>query len=415
MVETRVEQSGASSKLAVGGRAVAGLIMALVFLGLAFLGLAATGCSDETASPPGPATLPAAGGAGPEPGAGGNGGAAAASVGPGGGGLQVTPVRLGVRANPASMSASSGAPGDDAEMQASLLALAAGVRSAVVEVPLDEVDAMDLEAEVAALGLRDVRAVVQLTVVDRLRSRNPVPAADWDDPVVVAAFDAARDEVIAAGVGGGDDDADSGVRAAVLGRDVGVYLEAHPDETMALTALLRGGITRLRDAGIPAGIGLAYREPRSPEFDALAAEGDVLALSYFPALVRPPDAPTTSTPGQDLDAIVALAAMRPVLLTDVGVSSAPEAEGSNETIQRQRLAGFLAALEPRRPSFPTVVIHELHDRDGPTCDALAASRGEASDERWAAITCATGLRGADGMPKEAWGWFTVAAAQLSSP
>jgi len=323
------------------------------------------------------------------------------------------PVRLGLRANP---STAPLAPGDDPVILADLQALAAGVRVVVVEVPFDDVDAAALAAEVERYADRGLSVVVQLLVVDRRISRSPFPALGWADASVQAAFDAA----VAAIVGAGEmpDPMDpnavlSAVDAVILGRDVGSYLDEHPTEAASLSAFLAGGVTAFENADIPVGVGLTYRQPATSGDLSLVQLGDLLAMSYFPALAAE-SATEVATPGQDLDSIIQLADERPIVLSSVGFSSAATT-GADETQQGQRLAGFFTALEPRRQAVGTVVIHQLHDHDEAGCAALAQSRGEDPAGPWASVVCETGLRASDDTVKPSWHRFLEAAASLSSP
>ncbi len=380
---------------------------------LVVLGLSAGAC-DNTGDvlTPRPPSSTAVGGAPSASSAGGAGGGEASSSSAGGA-KPSFPVRLGLRANP---STAPVAPGDDAALLADLQALAAGVRVVVIEVPFDDVDAAVIATEVERYRGRGLSVVVQLLVVDRRVSRNPYPSFDWSDAVVQSALDAAVTAIVAAGQMPDPMDPNTmlpGVDAVILGRDVGVYLDDNPGEAASLSAFLAGGVTALQDASIPVGIGLSYRQPATANDVGLAQQGDLLAMSYFPALAV--DSPTeVATPGQDLDAMIELADERAIFLSAVGFSSAL-ATGMDETQQRQRLAGFFTALEPRREKVSTVVVHQLHDLDDDGCTALAAARGEAPTGTWADVVCGTGLRASDGSAKASWGRFLEAAASLSSP
>lgn len=375
------------------------------------LGMAACDTTGDVLSPR-PPTSTAVGGAPSASSAGGAGGGDASSSSSGGA-KPSFPVRLGLRANP---SAAPVAPGDDPALLADLQALAAGVRVVVIEVPFDDVDPAAIATEVERYAGRGLSVVVHLLIVDRRVSRNPYPSFAWSDTPVQSALDAAVAAVVAAGQMPDPMDPNTmvpGVDAVILGRDVGTYLDDHPTEAASLSALLAGGVTALRDASIPVGIGLNYRQPATANDLGLAQQGDLLAMSYFPALAV--ESPTeVATPGQDLDAMIELADERPILLSAVGFSSAI-ATGSDETQQRQRLAGFFTALEPRRERVSTVVVHQLHDLDEEGCTAFAEARGEVPAGDWASVVCDTGLRAPDGTAKAAWDRFLEAAASLSSP
>jgi hypothetical protein len=103
-----------------------------------------------------------------------------------------------------------------------------------------------------------------------------------------------------------------------------------------------------------------------------------------------------------------------MILHEVGYPSSV-AVGSSLDLQRQLLAAFFGALESRRGGFSRIIVHQLHDFDAGTCDALLADRGLASDDPFGAYMCSTGLRDSLGEGKTVWPVFLQAAATLATP
>jgi hypothetical protein len=330
------------------------------------------------------------------PGGNGSGGAGAGGALSGGGGASVAPLHLGVVANPAS--------GGEPRVLAELRSFAAGVRLVGVELSFRGFDEQDLEARLAGYAEKNLRVVVTLLVVDRQEAHRPpeLPQAPWNGAAMKAALDAAVAAIEEVGVGVVD--------AIALGRGVDSFIAAHPAEGAELAELLK--LTAEAGGAVPRGIGLSHPLSASPTAASLAAAGQVLVASYFPGIGSA--SLSAAAAAQDLDAIAQVAGVRPVLLLEVGFSSA-HSLGASETSQLERFDAFLSALGPRRARFPWLLVHQLHDLDDAACDDLAARQGEDSTGPWAAYLCHTGLRTALGEPKPTWGRFLEAAAMSATP
>lgn len=369
--------------------------------------LALAACSDgpEVVTSTGGASAGIGGGVQP------TGGGGAAGAGGGNGGAEpmggMAPVRLGVIANTTS---SVPAPGDLA--LAELTALAAGVRSVVVDLPLRDVDVPTVNAlalRIDDYAQRDLAVVLNLLVVDGHADLRPeaLTTEAWNAPTTVAALDSALSTVVAA--------AGSDLSALVIGRRVDAYLLEHPGDEAALVELLVGGMAQLEAEAIPRGIGLTYvADQQAPAtYRVLAALGDTSALAYLPGLGLEQLAADISH-AKALDTMIELAEGRPIHLYAAGYPSAASI-GSSADVQAQQLDGLFDALDSRRTAFPLVVIQQLHDLDAPSCEAVVTTQGlEAGDplgDHW----CSTGLRDVDGAPKPAFGRFLQAAAHFAQP
>jgi hypothetical protein len=352
--------------------------------------LFAFGCDDVPVVTPQPVeTTGGLGGAASQGGAGGQG----ADGGPttGAGGALVAPVLMGVRAN-----VSAAAP----PLLADLRAYAAGVRLMPIAVRFGNLDEAVLAEDIADHAAQQVRVVVTLLVVDGPQAFRPpgLEEVSWNDPLMKVALGDAIDAIEGAGA----------VDVIAIGRRVDRYLEAFPADGEALAELLAHGVS---SADTPTGIGLGHESQPDPVVESIASLGDVSVRSYLPGLGG---SVQLASVAMDLDALVATAGERPVLLLDVAFPSAP-ALGASEEMQHQALDAFFTALEPRRSRFPWVVVHQLHDLDELACEALAIDQGEDPGGLWASYACHTGLRTPEDEPKPAWSRFLEATARFASP
>ena len=365
------------------------------------------GCEDEptpTITPSGTAT---GFGGGLQDAGNGDGSLDAASDGSGlqDGGLM--PVYLALVANPSQSDATPPTPAE--QIEAELTAFAAGVGAVSLDVGWDELDADLLAARVSDYRQRGLAVLVSLLVVDGEQSRLPASLTGqaWNAPATVAALEGSLAQILSA--------TGTDIDTLILGRDVNRYLEAQPAESDALQALLHAGIVELDALGAspPAraiGLGFVAADPQTAYLD-LASVGNVVALSYFPGLGEP-TFPTQTSATKDLDAMIALANGRPLVLQAVGYPSATSLDSSADT-QALQLDALFSALDPRREHVAAVVVHMLHDVVGEGCDALLASRGLDPGPPLSEHVCSLGLRDELGEPKAAWQRFLQAAAHYS--
>jgi hypothetical protein len=318
------------------------------------------------------------------------------------------PVYLGLTANPLSP---DGEPTPSDTLLAELTVFAAGARSIAVDVPFGELDAAELSTltqRLAQYGERDLRVVVTIVVVDR-GAGAPPDGASWDDPSTIATLEGEIDALLEAG---GED-----LDVLLFGRALDFYLGEHPDEAEALVALASAGVAHVAEQSptVLHGVGLrlhAGDEAPSGYAEAVAL-GNVLALSYLPGAGNP-SLPADTSPAHDLDAMIALAKERPIVLQRLGFPSAATL-GSAPELQAQRIEALMSALAARRSAFPIVNVQQLHDLDQEDCEALVAAQGLLPGDPFGDYVCTTGLRDTNGEPKPAWQSFIQASAQFAEP
>ena len=366
-----------------------------------------TGCSDDT--PNGVFGDGGALGVGGSVSDGGHGHGGGAGGGSGGVGPDpaTEPVLVGVTV---SATGTDGNPPSAADqLLAELTAFAAGVRVMSVDVRWNDIDPTSVSAlqdKVAGYLGRGLQVVVNVLVVDGVASHQPTGLGGWDDSASVDALQQSLDLVV--------DQLDGQLHAVVLGRRVDSYIDAHPSEGAGLGNLLASGVDQLAASGVLRGVGLSYAGVQSSSAHrALLRHGDVVALAYLPGLSQT-TIPTDTSAANDLDAMIGLAGGRPIHLQQVGYASSP-ALGSSASLQQAQLDSFVSALDSRRHAFPLVVVHQLHDIDQLSCEALLDDLGLLADDPFGAYMCSTGLRDSDDGAKEAWTRFLQATAHYAHP
>jgi hypothetical protein len=375
---------------------------------LALAGLIAGGCDVGGAIEiPTPPDGGAGGGGGAGPGAGG--GAGAPDSGGGGADAGVAPVLVGITPTPAMPTAAG-------ELQAELTAFAAGARAAVITVRWDAEPAATGEAlakKAAFYAQQDKAVLLRLLIVDRVVDRRPAPIAGsaWQ---AEATIDAMKEQIDLLFASTGDE-----VRYLTFGRDVDVYLDAHPDERPGIVAFTKEAAAYAKghaDApeGIAIGVSLTADAPKMEiAFQDIVEPQDVIAFSYLPGLgTYEPEA--SSGVAATVTQLADIAGTKPIVLEAAGLASDPAAGGS-EDAQQKFFATLFGAVTARRESFALVNVVELHDAPDAACDAWAMEQGAGAGEPLAAYVCSLGLFGDGGVPRPAWSAVLAGSAALSTP
>ncbi|MFO0586760.1 MAG: hypothetical protein U0441_04445 [Polyangiaceae bacterium] len=324
----------------------------------------------------------------------------------------VSPVLVAIAATPAS---SSGEPTLADEIEADITTFGAGARAAVVSVPWT--DALPLAPSLTKrfdfYAAHDHRVLVNLAVVDRLADLRPpeIAALPWSDADAQDAVHAALDALLDAG--------GAAVRFVTLGRDVDVYLAAHPSERAAFVAFAKEAAAYARShagaaSDLAVGVAFSPDAPKSePAFPELVDASDVLGFSYFPGLGTYETDATSGVVGA-VTSLADAAMNKPIVLQAVGAPSDPLAGGADAT-QQAFFTTLFGAIGARRSAFALVSVTELHDAPASACAAWVASQGDAPDAALTAYACSLGVLTTDGTPKPAWGAVIAGAAALSTP
>ena len=325
----------------------------------------------------------------------------------------VSPVLVAITPTPAS---TGGEPSAADAIEADVATFGAGARAAIVVLPWDELpsgEAPALKKRLAFYAAHDRRALVNLAVVDRLADRRPAPIAGaaWNAPATFDLLHKALDTVFDAG---GD-----AIRFVTFGRDVDLYLAAHPAERGAFVAFAKEACSYARGhsgAAADLGAGVAFSpaaHKSEPSFAELLDAQDIVAFSYFPGLGTY-EADATSGVVTTISGLADAALGRPIVLQAAGAPSDALA-GGGEATQQAFFATLFGAIGAHRSSFALASVTELHDAPAASCAAWVASQGEPPDGPFAAYACSLGVLHADGLPKPAWSAVIAGAAALSSP
>lgn len=314
--------------------------------------------------------------------------------------------------------AGDGPPNVSDVAEARLTALAAGSRGVVLrrspEDLTSEMSFTKLESETNAYAKNAIVVSFLFTVVDgsARKLESTFDGYAWDDSFVLKAM-ASRIDQILQRLGGKES-------YFLLGRDVDVYLAAHPDERPALEKFFGEliGYVRTHPMAPPnlrIGVGFSYAGVTVPDpsWPKLLEASDVATCSYLPGLGMD----MAGSPGDiatDADVLVAKAQGKPIFLEALGFPTS-DVVGGSDAKQALFLENFFTVLGPRRSSFEFVNIEGLHDLGPLRCADRAAFAGQATDGPWAKYACSLGLFTADKQPKAAWQAFLNGAAAFASP
>lgn len=349
------------------------------------------------------------GGAGSGAAAGSGGAAGSESAGGGGASSGVSPVLVGITPTP-----STSSPG--AELEARLTVLAAGTRAVVLALPWDGVagpEGDSLEADAAFFAEQKRRVLLRLDVVDRLVDRRPGALAGvaWDAPEMIAAAEETIDWML--------ESTGAEVRFLTFGRDVDVYLDAHPGERAAFVAFMKVVIAHAKvhldaPADLALGVSFSTAAPAvEPAFADLAVASDVIGFSYLPGLGTF-EAGAWSGVASTITTIADAAGKKPIVLEAAGFATDAAAAGAEDS-QQKFFAALFGAVSARRSSFALVNVVELFDAEPAACSAWAEAQGAPPDGPLAAYACSLGLFSSGGSPRPAWSAVLAGAAALSTP
>jgi hypothetical protein len=323
-------------------------------------------------------------------------------------------VLVGVTPNPRG----DGPPAISDVIDARLTAIAAGSRAVVIRKKpgelITDTSWSSLESEASAYAKNGIVVNFVFTVVDG-NAPGLEPAFSgyaWNDLAVLKAMYGRVDQIMAR-LGGA-------APYFLFGRDVDVYLAAHPDERAPFEAFLLEFMAYVRmhplaPPGLRVGVGFSFSGVTLPDpsWTKLLEASDVAAFSYLPGLGTEA-AGLASNIATDVDVLVTQAMGKPIVIEALGYPSS-DVVGGSDAKQALFLETFFTALGPRRTNFVFVNIEGLHDHAPTRCAERATSAGQAVDGPWASYSCSLGLYTADSQPKPAWQVFVKGAAAFASP
>ncbi len=195
----------------------------------------------------------------------------------------------------------------------------------------------------------------------------------------------------------------------ILGNEVDVYFEKHPDELEDYLAFYRAAVPHLRQAfpGVKLGISVTFdglHKGRQASIAQLIAASDAAFVTFYPQGVYTDGVISPAITG--LDEIIASAQGKDVYLQEVGYPSASVPPGLTPEMQAEFFRTIIPAID-QRPQIKMAAVFAMHDIDSVTCDRLMAYYGfsgvpKVALEGFRTMLCSLGLRQADGKPKPAW-------------
>lgn len=237
-------------------------------------------------------------------------------------------------------------------------------------------------------------------------TRRDMPAdlmeTSWTDPVMITRFEALLDATL--------EKVPASLPYMIIGNEVDVYLEKHPDEIEPFLAFYAkaSAAARLRYPQAKIGITVTYEGLTKPErsdiVKRMIAVSDAAFFTFYPVFDLKA-LPLEQTEGR-LDEMLIAAGTKDVILQELGFPSSPVI-GVSEAMQANFFARVIPAIEAR-PRIKMASIFLLHDLDPKLCGSFVGyyGFGSAPDDlvaKFSAFLCSLGVRHLDGSLKPAWG------------
>ncbi len=331
----------------------------------------------------------------------------------------VWPVIVGLHSTP-------GVEGDDetvgaAQMDAVLVALAAGARAVVLDVRWADLPlTAEAWARLGSLGtyLAAERKLLLLSVatVDARADQRPVghQVHAWSSVMVQQAMHDLIDRMFAT----------FGPELAYvsLGMEVDRYLAANPSEALAFTGFMTQALTYGREhPNKPQGTSLGVtwsteawaKGEESLHRGALVEASDVVMLAHDGL----DEAKLVREPGESivhLREAVEVIDDKPVVLHRVSYSTS-KLIGGSRAHQSAFVTQLFDLVREKRARIPFVGVATLHDPSLESCSRFVQARDPANSEELYAFWCNVGLRTRQGEAKEAFSAFLSGAPAFLSP
>ncbi|MBL1438096.1 MAG: glycosyl hydrolase 53 family protein [Rhodobacteraceae bacterium] len=247
---------------------------------------------------------------------------------------------------------------------------------------------------------KNMGLVLSLAVIDTVADRRPeaLRALPFDDPRVISAFIAYATEVLSRLE-------DTNLVTISIGNEVdGVLTTAQSwDEFSNFFKAAKAAVQAIRP-GAPIGFTTQWHAFQGPHrTSALEANttADAIFINYYPLdsgfHVLPPEGIATQ-----LDGMIAMAAGKPVFLTETGYPSG--GCGASEALQTQYFQELFSALETRKAEIPLTMLVWLHDRPAEELAFYNEYYG-VSNPCFSSYLGTLGLRSHTGQNKPAFTWL----------
>ena len=244
------------------------------------------------------------------------------------------------------------------------------------------------------------RLAQTLPVIDTVADRRPADLRGlaWDDPAVLAGFADYATAVI-----GRLDRVD--LTHIAIGNEVDGLL-ATPDDWAGYGRFYAAAVKVVKGLrpDVPVGVTMTWpglNGPNAAQAQALAAQGDIWLITHYSLdagfHIRPPDEIAAT-----LDAMIAMAAGKPVFLAEVGYPS--DGCETDEAGQLAFFQGLFAAWDSRAADIPLMSLVWLHDLSPTAVGELQGYYG-VGDDCFGRYLGSIGLRSHAGADKPAFAWL----------
>lgn len=203
----------------------------------------------------------------------------------------------------------------------------------------------------------------------------------------------------------------------LLGNEVDLYLTAHPTQLEDFVALLKAGIDQIHREmpGVKVGTITTFASLDNPAlFRTLTQYSDFVDYTYYPLQAEWKMRPVAQVPS-DLDRMAAAAGGKPFAFTEIGYSSSPVANSSQQT-QAQFVKAIFDGLEQYRRQNQILFVSWMSFADPPpgVCRSYAGQQGISASKEFCAFFDNLGLRTySDNQAKQAWYVFVQEVGRWS--
>jgi hypothetical protein len=190
----------------------------------------------------------------------------------------------------------------------------------------------------------------------------------------------------------------------IIGNEVDVYFEKHPDEMDAYLTFYEGAKRIVQSYYPSARIGMSVtfegiqNKTRETIISRIIQSSDAAFFTFYPVYGLPL-MPVSDTPAL-LDTLIDASQNKEVILQEVGYPSTEKA-GSSEARQAEFFQTIIPAINAR-PRITVASIFLLHDLEPKLCDMLTGYYGFSNDSLIHDFLCTLGVHDFQGNPKPAW-------------
>lgn len=231
----------------------------------------------------------------------------------------------------------------------------------------------------------------------------------WEDPIVLERFTKLVTEV--------KSKLPESLPYFVIGNEVDVYFQKHPDEVGSYLAFYEKAkaVVKQHFPKAQIGVSVTMEGLTKPERKELVLKvvkaSDAAFFTFYP--VSNMQTGKMGEAAKYLDLVIAAAEGKDVILQEIGFPSSV-AVGSSPALQAEFYANIIPAVNVR-PQIKMASIFVLHDLEPPLCTILTNYYGIGAEGNANAyfqeFLCSLGVHDMNGKPKPAWG---VLATELST-